>query len=119
MVKKIEAIIPSFKLDAVRTSLNRHNLSDFVVTRVDVDEPDEVPDEPRWSSYSVDAFSPRLKLELAVGAIASLPLLLTADVCLAGLALSVQRIELLLEPFFGGLAGIDRAAQCLFITRLH
>jgi len=66
MVKKIEAIIPPLKFDSVKTALDRHNLREFVVARVDVDEPDETPDEPRWSRYSVHAFSPRLRLELAV-----------------------------------------------------
>jgi hypothetical protein len=35
---------------------------------------------------------------------------LAGDVRLAGLALGVQRVELLLQPFLGGLAGVDRAA---------
>jgi nitrogen regulatory protein PII len=65
-VKKIEAIIPTFKLDSVKDSIYQQNLDEFVVTKVDVDEPHETPDEPRWSHYSVDAFTPRLKLELTV-----------------------------------------------------
>jgi hypothetical protein len=44
----------------------------------------------------------------------------------AGLALGVQRVERLLQPFLGGFAGIDRAAQAcrrtgrgLRIAELH
>ena len=36
---------------------------------------------------------------------------LAGDVGLAGLALGVQRVELLLQPLLGGLAGVDRAAE--------
>src|SRR6516164_786235 len=36
---------------------------------------------------------------------------LAVDKGLAGLALRLQRIELLLEPLFGGFAGIDRASN--------
>jgi hypothetical protein len=35
---------------------------------------------------------------------------LAGDVRLAGLALSVEAVELLLQPFFGGFAGVDGAA---------
>ena len=35
---------------------------------------------------------------------------LAGDVGLAGLALGVERVELLLQPFLGGLARVDRAA---------
>src|SRR6516165_6180958 len=38
-------------------------------------------------------------------------LLLTVDESLAGLALRLQRVELLLEPLLGGFAGVDRAAN--------
>src|ERR1019366_7488293 len=44
--------------------------------------------------------------------------LLTADVCLTGLALRVQRIELLLEALFGRLAGVDRAAPAHYAASL-
>ena len=37
--------------------------------------------------------------------------LLASDVSLAGLALGVERIELLLEPFLRRFAGVDRAAE--------
>jgi hypothetical protein len=37
-------------------------------------------------------------------------MLLTEDEGLASLALSIERVEVLLEALFGGLAGIDRAA---------
>src|SRR6516164_4246731 len=36
---------------------------------------------------------------------------LTVDESLAGLALRLQRIELLLEPLLGGFAGVDRTAD--------
>jgi hypothetical protein len=36
---------------------------------------------------------------------------LTANEGLAGLALRLQRIEFLLEPFLGGFAGVDRTAN--------
>jgi hypothetical protein len=36
---------------------------------------------------------------------------LAGDVRLAGLALSVEAVELLLQPFLGGFAGVDRTAQ--------
>ena len=36
---------------------------------------------------------------------------LAGDVRLAGLALGVERVELLLQPFLGGFPGVDRAAQ--------
>src|SRR5262252_4656367 len=36
---------------------------------------------------------------------------LTIDERFAGLALRLQRIEFLLEPFLGGFAGVDRAAN--------
>jgi nitrogen regulatory protein P-II 1 len=65
-LKKIEAMIPPFRLDSVKAALDRHNLREFVVARVDVDEPDETPDEPRWSSYLVKAFTPSLRIELTV-----------------------------------------------------
>ena len=42
---------------------------------------------------------------------------LAGDVVLAGVALGVERIEVLLEPFIGGLAGVDRAAE--FPRRRH
>jgi hypothetical protein len=45
--------------------------------------------------------------------------LLTPDVGFTRLALGVQRIEVLLEPFFEGLADVDRVTQCLLLTRLH
>ena len=66
MVKKIEAIIPPIKFDSVKVALNRQDVDEFVVARVDVDEPDDIPDEPRWSNHSIDAFTPRMKLELTV-----------------------------------------------------
>ena len=36
---------------------------------------------------------------------------LAGDVGLAGLALGVQGVELLLQPFLGGFPGVDRAAE--------
>ena len=36
---------------------------------------------------------------------------LAGDVCLAGLPLGVQAVEFLLQPFLGGFARVDRAAQ--------
>ena len=36
---------------------------------------------------------------------------LALDKGFAGFTLGVQRVELLLQPFFGGFAGIDRTAQ--------
>ena len=38
---------------------------------------------------------------------------LARDEGLAGLALGMERVELLLEPFLGGFAGIDGAAKAL------
>ena len=32
----------------------------------EADEPDGVRDEPKWSNYSLDAFTPQLKIELSV-----------------------------------------------------
>src|SRR5271169_275324 len=45
--------------------------------------------------------------------------LLTPDVRFTSLALGVQRIEVLLQAFFRGLTGVDRATQRLLLTRLH
>ena len=36
---------------------------------------------------------------------------LALDIGFGGLALGVERVELLLEPMLGGFAGVDRAAQ--------
>lgn len=63
-MKKIEAIFPSLKFEAVRSALFEQNLHEFILARVDVDEPDGIP-EPMWSNTFV-AFSPILKLELTV-----------------------------------------------------
>ncbi len=65
MVKKIEAVFPSFKLDSVAAALKRQGLVDVIVATIAVDEPQK-PDEPRWSNELVAAFTPRLKLEVAV-----------------------------------------------------
>ena len=42
---------------------------------------------------------------------------LAGDVGLAGLALRMQRVELLLEPLLGGFAGVDRAANPCVVPR--
>src|SRR5437773_2661721 len=44
---------------------------------------------------------------------------LAADVGLAGFALRLERVELLLEPFLGGFAGVDRTALAVRITPRH
>src|SRR5438477_11300009 len=44
---------------------------------------------------------------------------LAADEGLAGFALRRERIELLLEPFLGGFAGVDRAALAARVTPRH
>src|SRR6266850_370661 len=44
---------------------------------------------------------------------------LTADVGLAGFALRLERVELLLEPFLGGFAGVDRGALPARVTARH
>src|SRR5467141_4007861 len=44
---------------------------------------------------------------------------LAADVGLAGFALRLERVELLLEPFLGGFAGVDRAALPARVTPWH
>lgn len=64
-MKKIEAIFPSLKFEAVRSALFEQNLHEFILGRVAVDEPDGILDEPMWSNTFV-AFSPRLNLELTV-----------------------------------------------------
>ena len=45
--------------------------------------------------------------------------LLAGDIGLAGLALGVERVELLLQALFGGLAGVDRAAELADDGLLH
>ena len=45
--------------------------------------------------------------------------LLAPDVGLAGLALGVQRVELLLQPLLGGLAGVDGAPDQRAATAAH
>jgi hypothetical protein len=42
--------------------------------------------------------------------------LLALDISLARFALSIERIEVLLEPFLGGLTRVDRAAMTLWLT---
>src|SRR4051794_8660380 len=37
---------------------------------------------------------------------------LAADECLAGLALRMQRVEVLLQPFLGRFTGVDSAVPC-------
>ena len=44
---------------------------------------------------------------------------LAFDVGLAGFALGVERVELLLQALLGGLAGVDRAAKNLTFVRCH
>ena len=44
---------------------------------------------------------------------------LAADEGLAGFALRGERIEFLLEPFLGGLAGVDRAAPAARVSSRH
>src|ERR1700730_7764002 len=44
---------------------------------------------------------------------------LTADVGLAGLALRLERVELLFEPCLGGFAGVDGAALAARVTLRH
>ena len=44
---------------------------------------------------------------------------LAADVGLAGFALRLQRVELLLEPLLGGFAGVDRAALAARVSPRH
>src|SRR5712691_8795382 len=44
---------------------------------------------------------------------------LAADIGLAGFALRLERVELLLEPFLGGFAGVDRAAFPARVTPRH
>src|SRR6266852_2776509 len=44
---------------------------------------------------------------------------LAADVGIAGFALCLERVELLLEPFLGGFAGVDRAALAARVTPRH
>src|SRR5262249_350916 len=44
---------------------------------------------------------------------------LTADVGLAGLALRLERVEVLLEPFLGGFAGVDGAAPKSGLSAVH
>ena len=45
--------------------------------------------------------------------------LLAGDVGLAGLALGIERVELLLEPLLGGLAGVDGAGDAGHPSRLR
>src|SRR5207245_6869348 len=44
---------------------------------------------------------------------------LAADIGLAGFALRLERVELLLEPFLGGFAVVDRAALAARVTPRH
>jgi hypothetical protein len=44
---------------------------------------------------------------------------LAANEGLAGLPLGMQRVEILLEPFLGRLAGVDRAPPCRWLTLDH
>src|SRR5207249_7807470 len=44
---------------------------------------------------------------------------LAADIGLAGFALRLQRVELLLKPFLGGFAGVDRAALAVRVSPRH
>src|SRR5439155_26996456 len=44
---------------------------------------------------------------------------LATDVGLAGFALRLERVELVLQPFLGGFAGVDRAALAVRITPRH
>src|SRR6202022_2454180 len=44
---------------------------------------------------------------------------LAADVGLAGFALCLERVELLLEPFLGGFPGVDRAALAARVSSRH
>src|SRR5207244_12120788 len=44
---------------------------------------------------------------------------LAADVGLAGLALCLERVELLFEPFLGGFAGVDGAALAARVIPWH
>src|SRR5439155_14107355 len=44
---------------------------------------------------------------------------LAADVGFAGFALRLERVELLLEPFLGGLTGVDGAALPARVTPRH
>ena len=44
---------------------------------------------------------------------------LAGNVCLAGLALGVERVELLLQPLLGGLARLDGAAALELDLRLR
>ena len=44
---------------------------------------------------------------------------LAADEGLAGFALRGERIELLLQPFLGGFAGVDRAAPAARVSSRH
>ena len=45
--------------------------------------------------------------------------LLAADVGLAGFTLRRERVEFLLQPFFGGFAGVDRASLAACVSARH
>ncbi len=65
IVKKIEAIFPSLKLDNVRDVLVEHGVDEFVVTEINAHEVERAPAE-RWSRQSFTDLIPELKLELAI-----------------------------------------------------
>jgi nitrogen regulatory protein P-II 1 len=62
-VKKIEAVLHSFKLDDVRDVLFENNVHEFIVTEINAHEVERAPAE-RWGRQNLTDLAPRLKLEL-------------------------------------------------------